>query len=440
MKTYDAYKDSKVKWIGEIPKSWKLSKVKFIAKVYGGSTPNSSTEDFWNGNINWITTDDLGKLTSSVILKSRRTITNEGLKDCGASLLPVDSLIVSCRAPIGHLGILGIEACTNQGCKGLVFNFNSNYKYFFYSFEIAKEALNVLGKGTTFLELSGQLLKDFPIVLPAVLDQITIVNYLDNKTAQIDKIISKKEKLLLLLEEERKAIINQAVTKGLSSDVKLKDSGVEWLGGIPEHWNIKKLKFVLKVKLQYGANEQADEENRLDPRYIRITDFGNDGNLRNNTFKSLSLHKSKDYMLQEGDILFARSGATVGKTFQFKNYEGKACFAGYLIKASPNEDIILSDFLYTYTKSSFYENWKNNIFIQATIQNIGADKYSTLLVPFPSIDEQKDILEYLRKAQTKTNKVIYKIQKEIELLNEYKQSIIFEAVTGKIDVRETKNV
>src|SRR5690606_18614873 len=114
------------------------------------------------------------------------------------------------------------------------------------------------------------------------------------------------------------AIINQAVTKGIDPDVPLKDSGIEWLGEIPEHWEVKRLKYVVSRKLMYGANESADEEYRENPRYIRITDFGNDGKLKDNTFKSLPPEKANDYLIADGDLLFARSGATVGKTFQFK--------------------------------------------------------------------------------------------------------------------------
>lgn len=139
---------------------------------------------------------------------------------------------------------------------------------------------------------------------------------------------------------------------------KYKDSGIEWIGEIPEHWEVKRLKWILSENLKYGANESAELDNPEFPRYIRITDFGDDGRLKSDTFKSLPYEIAKDYMLEEGDILFARSGATVGKTFQFKNYEGLACFAGYLIKAKPNSEIANSDYVYLFTKSSGYESWK----------------------------------------------------------------------------------
>jgi len=212
-----------------------------------------------------------------------------------------------------------------------------------------------------------------------------------------------------------------------------KDSGIEWIGDIPIHWNLIRLKYLCKSKLMYGANESADFEDPSQPRYIRITDFGDDGKLKDETFKSLPYEKAESYLLEDGDVLFARSGATVGKTFQFKNYNGLACFAGYLIKASPNEEMMLSDFIYFYTKSRVYENWKNSIFNQATIQNIGADKYNDLLISLPSIQEQRSIATYLNDKTSQIDTLIEKKRQMIELLKEERTAIINQAVTKGIN-------
>jgi restriction endonuclease S subunit len=215
----------------------------------------------------------------------------------------------------------------------------------------------------------------------------------------------------------------------------MKDSGIEWLGKIPKHWVVKRLKNILIEKMMYGANEIADDDNENNPRYIRITDFGSNGELRNDTFKSLPMEVAKDYLLQEGDILFARSGATVGKTFQFKNYSGIACFAGYLIKARANTQIITSDFLFYFTQSNAYENWKNSIFSKATIENIGADKYQLLKLCVPkSLDEQNKITEYLIQRTSAIDQLIKNIEAQIEKLQELRKIKIYEAVTGKIKV------
>jgi type I restriction enzyme S subunit len=208
-----------------------------------------------------------------------------------------------------------------------------------------------------------------------------------------------------------------------------KDSGVEWIGEIPVGWEVKRLKYLLKEPLKYGANESATQENHEHPRYIRITDFGNDGKLRGNTFKSLSPEKAEEYLLSKGDILFARSGATVGKTFQFKDYTGIACFAGYLIKASVNSKRVHSDFLYLFTQSHSYEEWKNSVFNQATIQNIGADKYSVLEVLLPPFPEQTAIANYLDQKTAEIDTLIADKKRLLDLYEEEKTAIINQAVT-----------
>ena len=285
------------------------------------------------------------------------------------------------------------------------------------------------------------------IVSPKKYEQEKIANFLDEKSDQFNLIISKKEELIKKLEEAKKSLISEVVTGKVkvvktgygyelvkrSSD-EMKDSGVEWLGEIPKDWEVKKIKHVISEALKYGANESAELDDRELPRYIRITDFKDDGELKDETFKSLPVEKAKDYYLNEGDILFARSGGTVGKTFLFKNYKGKACFAGYLIKATPNHNIVMSELLYNFTKSKGYENWKNSIFMQATIQNIGADKYKELKFPLGILSEQKIICEYIEEYDKKIKYIIKNIYGQLHRLKEAKQSLISEAVTGKIEI------
>ena len=442
---YDNYKDSGIEWIGEIPSHWEYSPVKYFTEIINGSTPSSSEESYWNGDINWVTTDDLGKLNQKYILSTRRTITETGYKSCGTTIAPKGSVVISSRAPIGHLGILKIDACTNQGCKTLIPK-NINSEFLHYYLGIGRNELEALGQGSTFKELPTSALKGFKLISPPISEQTAIANYLDHKTTQIEHLIAKKEQLIQLLEEERVAVINQAVTKGLDPTVPMKESGIEWLEEIPVHWEVKRIKHLLSEPLKYGANESAEEENLDDPRYIRITDFGNDGKLKANTFKSLPFSKAENFLLSEGDILFARSGATVGKTFFFNNYKGIACFAGYLIKASCDRQLLIPEFLYEFTNTGSYNNWKQSIFQQSTIQNIGADKYNQLKIAIPPISEQKAIVEFLKNKSNEIVLIITKTQQEIELLKEYKTALISEVVTGKVDVStsstqvlETKN-
>lgn len=315
-----------------------------------------------------------------------------------------------------------------------------NSKFFHYVFrtEYYKNYIwrNVYGIGEHFLPCRFTHFKRMYSVVPPLEIQNSIVEYLDKKNSEIDKFIQNKEKLIALLGERKKKSISKNISKWTYTD--LKDSGVDWIGNIPKCWTVINLKYLLKSKLKYGANEEAKDANPEHPRYIRITDFGFDGKLSDDTFRSLPFEKAREYLLSEGDILFARSGATVGKTFQFKEYKGLACFAGYLIKASPNENLILSDFLYLYTQSSLFEEWKNRIFDKATIENIGADKYSVLKVIVPPINEQIQIINLVLKECSEIDLAIFKAQKEIAAIKEYREALITDLVTGKRSIPQTQ--
>ena len=221
---------------------------------------------------------------------------------------------------------------------------------------------------------------------------------------------------------------------------KMKDSRIEWIGEIPTDFSLYKLKYLLSSPLCYGANESGTLYSDILPRYIRITDISPNGTLKNSGMLSLDESSAQNYMLHEGDILFARSGATVGKSFIYHNYYGRAAYAGYLIKASFNR-LVLPEFVYYYTCSSAYEIWKNSIFIQSTIQNIGADRYSNLPISVPnSIDKQLRIVRYLNNFCSKFDAIIYNLQTSIEDYKKLKQAVITQAVTkGVRGKREMKD-
>ena len=161
----------------------------------------------------------------------------------------------------------------------------------------------------------------------------------------------------------------------------MKDSGVEWIGKIPEGWKITKIKYVVSHPLQYGASESGVEFQSTLPRYIRITDISAKNTLIDDGKMSLEYEAAKSFLLMDEDVLFARSGATVGKTFFYKKQFGEAAFAGYLIRASFNKKVIVPKFAFYNTLGANYESWKSNAFTQATIQNIGADKYNNYRSP-----------------------------------------------------------
>jgi len=276
-----------------------------------------------------------------------------------------------------------------------------------------------------------RFLKDWQPAIPSLRTQERIADFLDKKTAQIDALIAKKRTLLERLAEKRQAIITQAVTKGLDPSVPMKDSGIEWLGQIPAHWEVKRLKFFTDGLLKYGANAPADWDNPSWPRFIRITDVGVSGKLNDETFRSLPPDIADPYLLTEGDILLARSGATVGKSFIYHPEWGTACYAGYLIRARISR-LHDAQFIFLFLNSSSFWSWVAANFIQSTIQNINADKYANIWVPCPPKEEQRAIALYAAQTLSTLEKHEKTVSQSAVTLHEYRSALITAAVTGQI--------
>ena len=288
--------------------------------------------------------------------------------------------------------------------------------------------------GTIQRNLYWGNLRRTPIFIPPLSEQQKIAQFLDDKTAKIDQAVDLAEKQIALLKEHKQILIQNAVTRGLNPDVPLKDSGVEWLGDVPAHWDIKRLKFMLSEKLKYGANESAESDDPEQPRYIRITDIDEQGNLKDDTFKSLEFEKAKDYLLNVNDILLARSG-TVGKSYLYKeNLKNFACYAGYLIRVRLEQKKFNAEFVNYYFQSIGYWNWIKSVNIQATIQNVSAEKYNDFLLSVPNLQEQATIVDYLDQKTAKIDQAIALKTAHIEKLKEYKSVLINDVVTGKVRV------
>lgn len=210
-------------------------------------------------------------------------------------------------------------------------------------------------------------------------------------------------------------------------------SNVPWLGDIPAHWEVRRLKYVVIEPLQYGANEVAEIIDPELPRFIRITDINSDGSLRDDSFRSLPEEIAKPFLLKYGDILFARSGATVGKSFMYRESWGRACYAGYLIRARISRAIAFPEFVSYFATSSAYWNWISSNFIQATIQNVSGEKYANLVLPLPPLEQQKAIISFLDRETARLDTLIAKKEQLIERLQEKRTALISRAVTKGLD-------
>ena len=190
-----------------------------------------------------------------------------------------------------------------------------------------------------------------------------------------------------------------------------------------------RLRYLLRRRLEYGLNEAAELDDPELPRYIRITDITANGEIRSDTFKSVPEDVARGNLLEGGDILFARSGATVGKTVLFRREWGRATFAGYLIRADANRSELLPEFLIYWTASTWYWHWLMSSATQATIQNVAADRYADLPVPVWPIEVERAIADYLDRETAKIDTLIAKQERLIELLQEKRQALISYAVT-----------
>ncbi|MCV3382610.1 restriction endonuclease subunit S [Campylobacter sp. IFREMER_LSEM_CL292] len=425
------FKDSGIEWLGEIPEHWEIKPLKAVF--------NQRNEQ--NTNLKLHTILSLIKDIGVVPYEEKGNIGNKSKEDLQSyKIARINDLVLNkMNAVIGSLGVSAYNGLVSP--IYLVFYINSPkylMSYYSYLFQIknVQKFLKIYAYGIMEIRESIDYLdfKKMSLPVPPPKEQEQIANFLDEKCEKIKNFIEKKEKLINLLKEQKQVLINETITKGLDKNVNFKDSGIEYLGEIPEHWEIRKLKYIISDKLTYGANETAELSIKEYPRYIRITDFDENGFLKNDTFKSLPLEIAKNFLLNEGDILFARSGATVGKTFHFKNYQGMACYAGYLIKASINQKIALSDYIFYYTKSYYYIQWKELILNKATIENIGADKYSELKISLPPLKEQEQITNFLDEKCEKIDLLIEKTEKQIKLIKEYKTTLINQAVCGRINL------
>jgi len=204
-------KPSGIDYLGDIPAHWEVIKTKFLFNVYGGSTPKVNVPEYWGDKITWITPGELGD-DIKIVLNSKRMLSEKGLNSCGATLVSKGSIIISNRAPIGQVCLAGSELCTNQGCKSLVAKIKLSCLFFYYFFKVQSEVLNMLGNGTTFMELSTSDLLNFKIPCPTIKEQQKIADYLDSKCSQIDKYITEKQNIIQKLDAYKKSLIFECIT------------------------------------------------------------------------------------------------------------------------------------------------------------------------------------------------------------------------------------
>lgn len=429
------YKNSDIEWYDGVPVSWKKVKIGWLFNlIASGTTPPSNNPIYYDGGIPWLNTGDLkdGEIESTT-----KTITKEAIKEYSTlKLYPKDSLVMAMYgATIGKLGITKFETTTNQACCVMAHPNNTDSKFIFYWLMGNRKEIINLSQGGGQPNINQNIIKNLKLYLPSYDEQQAITKYLDNKTSDINSLIADKEKLIELLEEKRQAIIFEAVTKGLSPNVKMKDSGVEWIGEIPEHWEVKKIKHLTSVKR--GASPRPIDNPIYFDEYgeyawVRIADVTKSKMYLESTEQRLSSLGSKlSVKLQAGSMFLSIAG-TVGKPC-ITNI--KCCIHDGFVYF-PEYNGVIKYLYFIFASGEPYKGLGK----MGTQLNLNTDTVGMIHIPFPSKEEQEIIVKYIEEKVIETNSLINKIKYQVEKLKEYRQSLIYEAVTGKLDVREYKKV
>lgn len=451
MATYQAYaeyKDSGVEWLEVIPSHWTSIAIKFLALDKNSLFLDGDwieSKDISDSGIRYITTGNVG--TGFYKEQGSGFITEFTFKKLSCSEVYAGDILISrLNLPIGRACIVpDLNNRIVTSVDNVIFRPDEEYHpkflvYLFSSKEYFQNTENI-ARGATMQRISRGLLGNIRVVMPSKDEQTQIANFLDHETAKIDHLIEKQQQLIELLKEKRQAVISHAVTKGLNPNVPMKDSGVAWLGEVPEHWGrsaIKNLCYVNDGNHGEEYPKEADfvEENEGVP-FIRAGDFDNFQIISNN-LRYLSHEKNNSMRkgrLQENDILFVNRGATIGKLCIIdKDYAGSNLNSqiAYL-RANKNS----VDYRYlTYLLSSAYIQTK----IASDIQGGALPQYPiqnivNLDIWFGDLKEQTMIADYLDHQVQSIICLINKCESAIQLMQERRTALISAAVTGKIDVR-----
>lgn len=410
---YDKYKDSGIAWIGEIPEHWEVIKIKNAFNIISGATPKTDNMAYWDGEITWITPADYNT-EDKIISSGKRNITLAGLNSCGTSIVPEGSIIFSKRAPIGLVAINVVPLCTNQGCISCIPKPSVNTKYFYYLMSVLTEWFELFGSGTTFKELSTNNFANFILSQPPFSEQQFIAAYLDQKCGEIDELITLQEEMITKLQSYKQSVITEAVTKGLDKNVSLKDSGIEWIGEIPEHWTLKRIKNICDNLDYLREPISAEHRSRNNPIYDY---YGASG----------VIDKIDYYNVDDEVLLIGEDGANLVMRNLPLVYKAKGKFwvnnhAHILKPKNDNYDFCA----YAFEAADY------SLFITGSAQpKLSQENLGRIKIAIPSLSEQQSIADYLDQKCSEIDELISIKQQKIEKLKDYKKSLIFECVTGK---------
>ena len=430
---YEKYKDSGVQWLGNIPQHWEISRFSHFINFQEG--PGIMAADFKDNGVPLLRIHNLK--SGFVDLEGSNYLDAQKVEKTWKHFkLNKDDLLISCSASTGLVSRVDEKAQGSIAYTGIIRLNPANSKIcqefirIIVGSELFFTQIKLLKTGTTIQHYGPIHLKQIKITLPPLEEQKAIARFLDYKTKQIDDLISKQETLITKLNEKRTALITNAVTKGLDPTVPIKDSGVQWLGNIPEHWEVIKAKFISRIFVPQRNKPNLNLEEGLP--WLTMEDMLSDY-VTNTSFK-VTTEAAKEVgsrILKRGSVVASCVGnfgiCAINKTDVIINQQLQAFI--------PDENII-PEFLREIVKVS--KDYFQMIATAATVVYVNQSGFANMPIILPPLEEQKAIAQYLDQKTAEIEQQKTKIQSTIEILQEYRTALITKAVTGKIDIRQIR--
>ncbi|EGT5709794.1 restriction endonuclease subunit S [Cronobacter dublinensis subsp. dublinensis] len=439
---YPEYKNSGVEWLGEIPEHWKLSKLRYQFFFNKGLT--ITKEHLQDEGIPCVSYGEVHSKYGFEVdpeIHTLKCVSDKHLKENSNALLEKGDIVFADTSEdidgSGNFTQLVSDTVTFAGYHTIIARpFERDccrfYAYLLDCKELRSQVRHAV-KGVKVFSITQAILRNLSIWLPSKDEQEQIAVFLDHETAKIDNLIEKQQQLIELLKEKRQAVISHSVTKGLNPDVPMKDSGVEWLGEIPSHWELKRLAYIGSARngLTYSPENITDQESGV--LVLRSSNIQNSSLCFDDNVYVDSIIPEQ-FLVKENDLLIcSRNGSRnlIGKNaLIMKDAEGMAFGAFMAIFRSQ-----INTYIFWVLNSPLFD-YQSGSFLTSTINQLTIGNLNSMEIPVPTLEDQKEIARYLSRKNDDFIALINKVKNSIALLQERRIALISAAVTGKIDVRD----
>ena len=419
LRTENKFKKTEV---GEIPVDWEVARIGDTCEVVGGSTPLTTTKEFWDGDIPWAIPTDITKLKGNIISITEKIITERGLSNCAARLLPVGSILLTSRATIGECAINSKPMATNQGfasliCKDKVYNW-----FIFYRIKYMRKEIERLGNGSTFNEVSKKSIRELKIPIPPLSEQKKIAEILTS----MDEAIEKKQEIIEKTKMLKKGLMQELLARGIGHKKFQKTE----IGEIPVDWEVYCLGDYAYIKARIGwrglsASEYTDEGPLLIAgNHIKRTKILWD---KCDHISQYRYDESPEIKLKNGDIILSKDG-TIGRLGFIERLPQEATIGGTMMMIRPDENLFFSKFVYFYFQGEYFQKLIKEKISGSSIPHIFQRDIVNLKIPFLLLPEQRKIAEILTSVDEEIeNEMAHK-----ERLESIKKGLMQVLLTGKI--------